>query len=175
MLTCARNESQASLYFPLSHWERGRGEGLRRANSPLDFVFELRAPRDIQMKRERQYRGGYQLAGLSTPARELRRKQTSAEALLWQLPRDRQLLGFKFRRQHQFGDYVIDFYCREARLVIECDGSAHESNERWHHDQERDAYMTGQGVRVLRFPNDRILSDPASVLEEIAEHLPAEK
>ena len=127
------------------------------------------------MKRDRQYRGGYQFAGLSNLARELRKKQTSAEALLWQLLRDRQLLGFKFRRQHQFGDYVTDFYCREARLVIECDGSAHDSNERWHHDQERDAYLTGQGVRVLRFANERILHDPESVLEEIAGYLPAEK
>jgi very-short-patch-repair endonuclease len=127
------------------------------------------------MKRERQYKGGNQFAGLSRLARELRKKQTSAEALLWQLLRDRQLLGFKFRRQHQFGDYVADFYCREARLVIECDDSAHEPNERWHHVQERGAYMMAQGVKVLRFPNDRILNDSARVLEEIAKHLSVEK
>jgi type I restriction enzyme R subunit len=124
------------------------------------------------MKRQRQYRGGYQFAGLSSLARELRKKQTSAEAMLWELLRDRQLLGFKFRRQHQFGDYVADFFCREACLVIECDGSAHEPNEQWHHDQHRDAYLIAQGLRVLRFPNERILNDPESVLEEIAEYLP---
>ena len=92
----------------------------------------------------------------------------------WELLRDRQLLGFKFRRQHQFGDYVADFFCREAYLVIECDGSAHEPNEQWHHDQQRDAYLIAQGLRVLRFPNERILNDPESVLEEIAEYLPAD-
>ncbi len=58
----------------------------------------------------RQYRGGYQVPGLVELARELRKKQTSAERLLWQLLRNRQLLEFKFRRQHQFGDYVADFY-----------------------------------------------------------------
>ena len=121
----------------------------------------------------RQYRGGYQVAGLVELARELRKKQTSAEGLLWQLLRNRQLLEFKFRRQHQFGDYVADFYCHEAQLVIECDGSAHESNEQWYHDRNRDTYMIAQGLRVLRFTNDRILNDIENVLEEIAKYLPS--
>ena len=77
------------------------------------------------MNKGRQYRGGYQFAGLSDIARELRAEQTTVEALLWQLLRKRQLQGFKFRRQHQFGDYIADFYCHDAHLVIECDGSVH--------------------------------------------------
>ena len=121
----------------------------------------------------RHYRGGYQFAGLVERARELRRKQTPAEELLWQLLRNRQLLGFKFRRQHQYGDYIADFYCHEAQLVIECDGSAHNPNEAWHHDQNRDAYMIAQGLRVLRFSNDRILSDTENVLDEISSFLPS--
>ena len=125
------------------------------------------------MIKQRQYRGGYQFAGLLELARELRKEQTSAEALLWQLLRDRRLLGFKFRRQHQFGDYVTDFCCRAARLAIECDGAVHERNEQWHHDQNRDAYMIAQGVRVLRIANERILNDTVSVLEQIAQYLPA--
>ena len=124
------------------------------------------------MNQARQYRGGYQFAGLRQLARELRKKPTSAEELLWQLLRDRQLLGLKFRRQHQFGDYVADFYCREAHLVIECDGSAHDGREQWHHDQNRNAYMISQGIRVLRFTNDRVLNDTEGVLDEIAKHLP---
>jgi very-short-patch-repair endonuclease len=119
----------------------------------------------------RQFRGGYQVTGLVELARKLRKKQTSAEGLLWQLLRKRQLLEFKFRRQHQFGDYVADFYCHEAQLVIECDGSVHESNERWHHDQDRDAYMIAQDLRVLRFTNDRILNNTEDVLAEIAKYL----
>jgi very-short-patch-repair endonuclease len=125
------------------------------------------------MRRERQYRGGYQVAGLLELARELRSEQTSAEALLWKLLRNRQLLGFKFRRQHQFGEYVTDFYCREAKLVIECDGLVHDRNDQWHHDQKRDAYMAGQGLRVLRFSNDSILSEIDKVMEQIAECLPS--
>src|SRR5438132_9655142 len=118
------------------------------------------------MIRARQYRGGYQFAGLRQLARGLRKKPTSAEELLWQLLRDRRLLGFKFRRQHQFGDYVADFFCREAQLVIECDGEIHNRNEAWHHDQNRDAYMISQGLRVLRISNQRILNEPDKVLLE---------
>jgi len=125
------------------------------------------------MKKLRQYRGGYEFAGLVQRARELRKGQTSAESLLWEILRDRKLLCFKFRRQHQFGDYIADFYCRSAQLVIECDGSAHSGNEAWHHDQERDAYMVNQGVRVLRFTNVQVLNDIEAVLSEIAAFLPA--
>ena len=125
------------------------------------------------MKRERQYRGGYQFAGMAELARELRNQQTSAESFLWQLLRNRQLLGFMFRRQHQFGDYIVDFFCREAALAIECDGSAHDGNEQWHHDQTRDAWFVGHGIRVLRFSNEQVLNDTALVLEEIARHLPS--
>lgn len=125
------------------------------------------------MRIRRQYRGGYQFAGLTTLARKLRKDHTTAEAFLWELLRDRKLLGFKFRRQHQLGDYLADFYCREAQLVIECDGAAHEPNEQWHHDRQRDAYMIGQGLRVLRFPNERVINDTDHVLEEIAKQLPS--
>ena len=124
------------------------------------------------MKRDRSYRGGYQFAGLRELARELRKKPTSAEEILWQLLRNRQLLGFKFRRQHQLGDYVVDFFCSDARLVIECDGLVHDRNEQWHHDQIRHAYMVSQDVRVLRFTNQRILNDTESVLDEIVKYLP---
>src|SRR5437867_9586431 len=125
------------------------------------------------MHRERQYRGGYQFAGLVNRARELREQQTPAEALLWQLLRNRQLIGFKFRRQHQFGDYIADFYCHEARLVVECDGSVHDPNEQWYHDQNRDAYMIAQGLHVLRFTNEQILNETEKVLEEILRYLPS--
>jgi very-short-patch-repair endonuclease len=124
------------------------------------------------MQKARQYRGGYTFAGLVSIARELRRKQTPAEVLLWELLRNRRLRGFKFRRQHQFGDYIADFYCREASLVIECDGSVHDRNEQWQHDRLRDAFMAGQGVRVLRFENARILNDTRKVLKEIVRYLP---
>ena len=85
--------------------------------------------------------------------------------------RNRQMHGFKFGRQHQFGDYIADFYCHEAQLVIECDGSIHETNENWQHDQVRDTYMVGQGLRVLRFKNEDVLNNTVEVLRKIAECL----
>jgi type I restriction enzyme R subunit len=136
-------------------------------------AMELRLLQCDTIRKARQYRGGYQFAGLKELVRELRAEQTSAEGLLWELIRNRRLLGFKFRRQHQLGDYVADFYCHEAQLVIECDGPVHQPNEQWHHDQNRDAYMLAQGLRVLRFTNEQVLNDTERVLDEIAAFLPA--
>lgn len=122
------------------------------------------------MHTAKHYRRGYDVAGLTNLARQLRKEQTRAEALRWQLLRNRQLMGFKFRRQHQFGDYVADFYCHEAQLVVECDGAVHEGNERWQHDQARDAYLTGHGLRVLRFTNSQVLLDTETTLQEISKY-----
>jgi very-short-patch-repair endonuclease len=85
------------------------------------------------------------------------------------------MLGFKFRRQHQFGNYIADFYCHEAQLVIECDGSIHNLNDSWQHDQSRDVYMIGQGLRVLRFSNEEVLENTGAVLLKIAEYLPSSR
>jgi type I restriction enzyme M protein len=122
---------------------------------------------------ESHYRGGFDYSGLLERARELRAKQTPAEELLWELLRDRQLCDAKFRRQHQFGDYLCDFYCHEAKLVIECDGSPHETSSRIQHDAKRDAYLRSQGLTVLRFSNDLVMHNTAAVLDEIALHLPS--
>jgi len=69
----------------------------------------------------------------------------------------------------------MDFYCRAANLAIECDGDVHQRNQQWQHDQNRDAYMIGQGVRVLRITNERILNDTLGVLEDIVKYLSSEK
>jgi very-short-patch-repair endonuclease len=122
------------------------------------------------MKKLRQFRGGYQVSGRKDLARELRKEETAAERLLWEIIRNRKVLGFKFRRQHQFREYIADFYCREAKLVIECDGAVHDGNDAWQHDQTR-SYMVGQGLRVLRFKNDDIVHDTAAVIEKISSYL----
>jgi type I site-specific restriction-modification system R (restriction) subunit len=119
------------------------------------------------------YRGGFDFAGLIERARDLRRRQTPTEELLWELLRDRQLAGAKFRRQHQFGEYICDFFCNEAKLVVECDGEPHSEAARKMHDAKRDAYLRSQGLTVLRFENQRVLNDTDSVLSEIAAHLPS--
>jgi type I restriction enzyme R subunit len=119
------------------------------------------------------YRGGFDFAGLTDKARELRQNQTPAEEVLWELLRNRQLMGAKFRRQHQFGEYVCDFFCHDAKLVVECDGEPHSETARIKHDAKRDAYLRSQGLTVVRFANDRVLNDTAGVLQEIASHLPS--
>ena len=84
------------------------------------------------------------------------------EAKLWELLRDRRLVGLKFRRQTPIGTYIVDFVCLEHRLIIEADGPFHGP-----HDETRDAWLRGQDFRVLRFPNDRIGCDPKGVLADI--------
>ena len=117
--------------------------------------------------RKPNYRGGYDFAGLVETARALRQKQTPAEAIFWELVRNRRFLGLKFRRQHPLGDYVADFYCHEHRLVIEFDGGVHSEKQR--KDRKRDAWMAAQGFKVLRFKNEQLLDDPESVLSAIAQ------
>src|SRR5207244_12226010 len=99
------------------------------------------------------YRGGYDFSGLKKRARELRQKQTPAEELLWELLRDRQCCELKFRRQHQFGDYLLDFYCHEAKLDVELDGEPHNTATRQRKDAARETYLKSQGVTSLRFEN----------------------
>jgi type I site-specific restriction-modification system R (restriction) subunit len=132
------------------------------------------SPRPSPSGRGREhYRGGFDFAGLKKQARELRQNHTDAEAFLWELLRDRQLAGAKFRRQHQFGEYITDFFCKEAKLVVECDGAAHDTPERRRIDEKRDAYLASQGLTVLRFENSSVLSDPEAVLDQIEARLPS--
>jgi type I site-specific restriction-modification system R (restriction) subunit len=122
---------------------------------------------------EEHYRGGFGFAGLKERAREMRKKQTPAEDMLWELLRNRQLNDAKFRRQHQFGEYVCDFYCAEAKLAVECDGATHQTPEAVSHDKKRDAYLKSQGVTVLRFENRVVRNETEQVLESICSHLPS--
>ncbi len=98
-------------------------------------------------------------------ARELRRPQTPAEARLWKVLRNRQLSGYKFRRQHTIGRFIVDFYCAEASLVVEIDGDSHA--EQIEYDANRTAWLAEQGYRVLRFTNRDIHRQFAVVTEEI--------
>ncbi|MCE5301005.1 MAG: HsdR family type I site-specific deoxyribonuclease [Spirochaetia bacterium] len=119
------------------------------------------------MVEENNYRGGYFFSGLVNRARELRKKQTDAEVFLWELIRNNQILGFKFRRQHQIGDYIVDFYCDAAKLVLELDGNVHEMEKQQKHDSKRDKYLTSLGNKVLRFKNEDVLNQTEDVLNKI--------
>jgi very-short-patch-repair endonuclease len=105
----------------------------------------------------------------STKAQALRRQSTDAERALWKRLRDRRLLGRKFRRQVPIGVYVVDFYCFDAKLVVEVDGSQHAL--RAEEDDRRTRYLESLGLRVVRFWNNDVLRTPDSVLEKIAEEL----
>ena len=97
-------------------------------------------------------------------ARRLRRQLSLPELLLWQ--RLRLARGdLRFRRQHAIGPYVADFYCPAARLVIEVDGSVHDSRQA--KDEQRDAYLTSLGLRVSRVLAADVLADPDGVADSI--------
>jgi very-short-patch-repair endonuclease len=98
-------------------------------------------------------------------ARQLRARETSAEALLWEALRARRLDGLKFRRQHPVGPFVMDFCCPDRRLAIELDGGVHEAQ--LDRDAERDAVLDAAGYRVLRFQNEMVQEALADVLNTI--------
>lgn len=97
-------------------------------------------------------------------AGELRRRLSLPEVLLWRVLKPRSG-GFKWRRQHPRGRYVLDFYCHELRLAVEIDGRDHEGPARLRHDAVRDAWLESTGVRVVRIPAVEVLRDLDGVLE----------
>ncbi|MBI5545175.1 MAG: endonuclease domain-containing protein [Deltaproteobacteria bacterium] len=99
--------------------------------------------------------------------RGLRRRATLPERALWELLRGRQLDGHKFRRQHQFGACILDFYCVEKRLAVEVDGRQHETGVGPEYDAARTNYLETQGVRVIRFTNAEVLRTPQAVVSAL--------
>jgi very-short-patch-repair endonuclease len=100
--------------------------------------------------------------------RGLRSRQTDAERKLWVAVRDRRLSGFKFVRQEAIGPFIVDFVCRDKRLVVEVDGGQHADSAE---DAARDAFLAGEGYRVMRFWNHDVLSNRDGVLTVILEAL----
>ena len=92
-------------------------------------------------------------------ARELRREMTLPEVVLWQALRKSRLAALRFRRQHPFGPYILDFYCAATRLAVEVDGVAHDAGARVLHDEQRSAWLAQRGINVLRFPAADVLRD----------------
>jgi len=98
-------------------------------------------------------------------ARAMRWEPTEAEEALWELLRRRAAGGWKFRRQQKIGNYVVDFFSPERKLVIEVDGRAHMKTVR--QDAYRQSFLRKCGYRVIRFWNDEVISNPAGVIERI--------
>ena len=107
-------------------------------------------------------------------ARKLRKNQTETEARLWAQLRDRRLKGFKFRRQHPIGRYIVDFYCPEKRLVIELDGGGHAEDEQKQSDKKRDEWLKQKGISVFRFWNNIVWDNLEGVLKTILKALDGE-
>ncbi len=99
-------------------------------------------------------------------ARQLRATGPIPERVLWNVLRNRQVAGLRFRRQVPVGPYCVDFICSSAKLVVELDGMSHERRQR--HDAERTEYLNEQGLRVFRVTNDEVLDDVESVAIAIA-------
>jgi very-short-patch-repair endonuclease len=107
-----------------------------------------------------------------TNARTLRKEMTDAEKVLWQVLRNRRFHGLKFRRQHPIQSYIVDFYCYQIGLVIEIDGHIHTEKNHSENDIERTAQLEAQGLTVIRFTNEEVLSDISNVRIKIETHIP---
>jgi very-short-patch-repair endonuclease len=102
--------------------------------------------------------------------KELRKASTQQENILWQELRNSKL-GFKFKRQHSVGGYIADFYCAEVRLIIEIDGSSHDTADQKEYDKFRDEFLKELNHKVLRFKNSQINNELSNVLDEIKSNL----
>ena len=101
----------------------------------------------------------------------LRKTETPTERMLWTKLRGKQLDGYRFRQQHGFGPYVLDFYCPALRLCIELDGSIHDLDDIKVKDEDRTAFLTDNRINVLRFRNEEVEQDIDKVINRIREYI----
>lgn len=104
---------------------------------------------------------------LKLPSRDLRSNMTDAEQLLWSRLRRKQILGLQFYRQKPILNFIVDFYCPRANLVIECDGGQHYTETGLEVDQNRDHALSELGLITLRFTNYQILTEIDAVVEQV--------
>ena len=108
----------------------------------------------------------YNLQSVLVKRRLLRKNCSLEERILWRFLKNKQL-GFKFRRQHSIGQYIVDFYCPSKRLVIEVDGVSHLIPEAQSSDLIRESFMNNLNIRTMRITNNRVAKMPNQVLELI--------
>ena len=108
---------------------------------------------------------------LKSRRQELRNNATPAEKLLWNVLQHSNLGGYKFRRQHSVGPYILDFYCPAAKLAVELDGDSHFTDEAMEYDRQRTDYLNGLNIRVIRFLNTEVYNNLQEVCEKILENL----
>jgi len=108
---------------------------------------------------------------LKSRRKDLRNHSTSAEATLWNLLKGSQLEGYKFRRQHSIGNYIVDFYCPNKKLAVELDGQVHKETEQAEKDIERTVFLNEKGITIIRIENKNIFTNTSAVLDYILQHL----
>ena len=104
---------------------------------------------------------------LKHASRDLRNNMTDAEKMLWSKLRNKQIWGVQFYRQKPLLNYIVDFYCPFANLVIECDGSQHYTENGLEADRVRDEALAQLGLKVLRFDNLQVLNEIDAVVEKV--------
>ncbi len=109
--------------------------------------------------------------GLTHLAKDLRKRSTDVEQLLWGHLRADRFEGMKFRRQHPIGKYIVDFVCLEKKLIIELDGGQHALPDEILKDRQRDAWLEKEGYTVVRFWDNEVLININGVLDVIRESL----
>ena len=101
----------------------------------------------------------------------LRRTETPMERKLWRYLQNRQIDGYKFRQQHGFGPYVLDFYCPALRLCIELDGEVHDIKSIHEKDIDRTEFLNNNRIKVLRFRNEEVEKGINSVINIIRAYI----
>jgi cyclase len=123
---------------------------------------------DFKKATDKMFAGADKL--LFQRAAELRCQPTHAEEVLWGYLRTKPL-GFKFRRQHPYLNYILDFYCHSRKLVIEVDGSIHNKGDVKNNDEQRQSHLESKGLLVLRFANENVEHKLENVINTIETHL----
>ncbi|WVK99814.1 DUF559 domain-containing protein [Cyanobacterium sp. Dongsha4] len=134
-------------------------------------VFELTSGKETTENNYPAYKSISNLKDKKELRKSLRNNATSAEILLWKALQGKQLDGFKFRRQHSIGNYILDFFCPSVSLAIELDGESHYTPEAQEYDRIRDNFLTNVGIRVIRYHNHDVFDNLTGVLEDIRQYL----
>ena len=104
-------------------------------------------------------------------SRQLRKNMTLQEKKLWSVIRNRQFFGYRFRRQFPIGQYIVDFICREKKIIIEIDGGQHNEDINVYYDNRRTEYLIAEGYKVIRFWNNEVLNNLDGICEVIRRNL----
>ena len=100
-------------------------------------------------------------------AKQLRKDETPTEKKLWEYLKGKKMEGYKFRRQHPIGRFILDFYCHAKKLVVEIDGGYHQEQLQQWEDAERTQFLESLGLQVIRFTNKEIVEEVEIVLDKI--------